>query len=242
MSVSAVADDIYPMTDKQSKLQALLDIASHYGRMFRVKYGADKTKVTVVGSEVDIGYFQDVKPWTMNNEVVKVEEDNEHLGQIVSGVKQEQKNVDMRLQKGRKSLYSLLGAGFAYKCLLSPVLKLHIYRTYTCPIVRSGLSSFSLRSAQLEPLSLFQRKIIKSILKLSISAPTPSIHFLTGELPIEGKIHRDVFALFFCIWSNPDTKIYQIVKYLLENSNENSRTWSAHIRQLSMVWRIHFPV
>ena len=242
VSVSAVADDIYPMTDKQSKLQALLDIASHYGRMFRVKYGADKTKVTVVGSEVDIGYFQDVKPWTMNNEVVKVEEDNEHLGQIVSGVKQEQKNVDMRLQKGRKSLYSLLGAGFAYKCLLSPVLKLHIYRTYTCPIVRSGLSSFSLRSAQLEPLSLFQRKTIKSILKLSISAPTPSIHFLTGELPIEGKIHRDVFALFFCIWSNPDTKIYQIVKYLLENSNENSRTWSAHIRQLSRRYGLEDPL
>ena len=129
VSVSAVADDIYPMTDKQSKLQALLDIASHYGRKIRVKYGADKTKVTVVGSEVNIGYFQDVKPWTMNNEVVKVEEDNEHLGQIVSGVKQEQKNVDMRLQKGRKSLYSLLGAGFAYKCLLSPVLK-HIQDIY----------------------------------------------------------------------------------------------------------------
>ena len=57
-------------------MQALLDIASHYGKMFRIKYGADKTKVTVVGSDVDRSYFQDVKPWTMNNEVVKVVEDN----------------------------------------------------------------------------------------------------------------------------------------------------------------------
>ena len=98
----------------------------------------------------------------MNNKVVQVVEDNEHLGQIVSGRNQKQKNVDLRLEKGRKSLYGLLGSGFSYKCLLSPALKLHIFRTYTCPIVRSGLSSFSLRSSNLEPLSLFHRKTLKS--------------------------------------------------------------------------------
>ena len=135
----------------------------------------------------------------MNNEVVKVVEDNEHLGQIVSGKRQAEKNIDLRLQKGRKCLFGLLGAGFSFKCFLSPVVKLHIYRTYTCPIIRSGLSSFSLRTLQLEPLILFQRKTLKSILKLSITAPTPSIHFLAGELPIEGKLHKDIFSLFFSI-------------------------------------------
>ena len=30
-------------------------------------------------------------------------------------------------------------------------------------------------------------------MKLSVSAPTPSIHFVTGELPVEGKLHKDVF-------------------------------------------------
>ena len=149
----------------------------------------------------------------MDEHTVQVVDDNEHLGQVVSGKNQEEKNVDLKIGKGRQSLYSLLGAAFSFKCLLSPVLKLHIYRTFTCPRTRSGLSSFALRSTQLEPLSIFQRKTMKSILKLSITAPTPAIHFLTGELPIEGKIHRDVFSLFYSIWSNPDTKINQIVKY-----------------------------
>ena len=215
VGVSGVADDVYLMSDRQSKLQAQLDIASHYGKMYRIKYGAEKTKITVVGSEIDQNYFFDVKPWTMDNEVVKVVIDNEHLGQTVSGTNQEDKNVDLRLDKGRKNLYSFLGSGFSYKCLLSPVLKLHIFRTFTCPIVKSGLSSFSLRSGKLEPLALFQRKILKSILKLSLTAPTPSIHFLTGELPIEGQIHKDIFSTFFCIWSNPDCKVYEIVKYLI---------------------------
>ena len=206
VSVSGVADDVYLMCDKQTKLQAQLDIASHYGKMFRIKYGATKTKVTVVGSEVDQNYFSDVKPWIMDGEVVQVVEDNEHLGQIVSGKNQEDKNIDLRVEKGRKNLYSFLGSAFSYKCLLSPVLKLHIFRTFTCPIARSGLSSFALRSSNLEPLSIFQRKTLKSILKLSLTAPTPAIHFLTGELPIEGKLHRDVFSLFYSIWANPDLK------------------------------------
>ena len=75
-----------------------------------------------------------------------------------------------------------------------------------------------------------------------MTAPTPSIHFLTGELPLEGKIHKDIFSLFHCIWSNPDTKIYSIVKYLLENNCENSRTWSQHLRYLSEIYGLEDPL
>ena len=35
-------------------------------------------------------------------------ENNEHLGQIVSGVNQEEKNIDLKLSKGRKNLFGLL--------------------------------------------------------------------------------------------------------------------------------------
>ena len=241
VSVSAVADDIYPMSNNQAKLQALLDIAEQYGKMYRIEYGASKTKVTVVGSDIDMAYYEEVSPWKMNDLTVNVTENNEHLGQIVSGSRQEEKNVDKRLEKGRNNLFGLLGAGFSYKCFLSPVVKLHIFRTYTCPILRSGLSSFSLRTAQLEPLALFQRKTLKSILKLSKTAPTPAIHFLTGEMPLEGKIHRDCFSLFYGIWCNPDLKLNTIVKYLTKNSAENSRTWSVHLRHLCRRYQMEDP-
>ena len=146
---SACADDEYLMSDSQSKLQALLDIAAFYGKMYRVTYGASKTKVTIVGSLADMNYYRDVAPWRMDGQPVSVTEDNDHLGQVVSGVNQEQKNVDTRIEKGRKNLFGMLGAAFAYKCLLSPVVKIHLFRTYTCPILRSGLSSLSLRTTDL---------------------------------------------------------------------------------------------
>ena len=162
------------------------------------------------GSDVDMTYYKDTTPWRMDGDTVKVVENNDHLGQIVSGVCQESKNVDSSLQKGRTSLYGMLGPAFAFKCMMSPIVKMHLFRTFTCPRMRSGLSSFALRSQQMSPLSVFVRKILKVFLHLSQTAPTPVIHFILGELPMEGKTHRDMFSPFFSVWSNPDTKIYEI--------------------------------
>ena len=102
----ACADDVFLMTDSQSKLQSMLDIANFYGVMYKVTFGAAKTKITVVGSELDRNYYSDVAPWRLGGKKVKVTEDNEHLGQLVSGVSQEQKNVDLRIQKGRKNIFA----------------------------------------------------------------------------------------------------------------------------------------
>ena len=50
-------------------------------------------------------FYSDTTPWTMDNERVKIVENNDHVGQIVSGLGQEEKNVDERISKGRKSLF-----------------------------------------------------------------------------------------------------------------------------------------
>ena len=39
-----------------------------------------------------------------------------------------------------------------------------------------------------------------------------------------------------------DTTIFQIVKYLLENSCETSRTWSAHLKHLSRMYDLEDPL
>jgi hypothetical protein len=48
-------------------------------------------------------YYSDTTPWKMGGQPIKVVEDNEHLGQLVSGTRQEEKNIDGRLKK-RKGL------------------------------------------------------------------------------------------------------------------------------------------
>ena len=83
--------------------------------------------------------------------------------------------------------------------------------------------------------------MLKGILHFSSSAPTPSVHFLCSELPIEGKLHKDIFSLFYSVWSNPDSKVHKIVKYLLQSSSEHSRTWSNHIKYLSQMYGLEDP-
>ena len=92
-----MADDLYLMSDDQTKLQGLLDLAQHYGQMYRVTYGANKTVISVVGSKQDMDYYKDIQPWNMDNQQVSVKDDNEHLGLIVSGPKEEDKNVDLKV-------------------------------------------------------------------------------------------------------------------------------------------------
>ena len=116
---------------------------------------------------------------------------------------------------------------------MDPALKLHLYRTFVCPVLRSGLSSLVVKNTLLNPLGVFQRKTLKGVLNVSRQASTAGLHFLTGELPIEAKIHKDVFSMFYTVWRNPGMKIYDIIKYLLTNSSDDSRTWANLVRHIS---------
>ena len=83
---------------------------------------------------------------------------------------------------------------------------------------------------------------MRAFLHLSDHAPIVALHFLLGELTMENIIHQDIFSLFYNIWTNPQTKVNPLVKYLLSVSNDNSRTWSVHVRHLSKLYGIEDPL
>ena len=161
---------------------------------------------------------------------------NEHLGMIVSGVNEETKNLDKNINAARSALFSLLGPVFQYKCKLSPTIQTHLWRVYIKPILTSGLASLPIRPANLESIRGFHQKILRGFLKLSPYSPTAPLYFLLGELPIEATLHLDIFTLFWMIWSNPQTTIHRIVKYVLKMSTDSSVTWSVHSIINTAVW------
>ena len=79
-------------------------------------------------------------------------------------------------------------------------------------------------------------------MKLSKSSPIPALYFLLGELPIEARLHQDILSLFYNIWSNPDTTIHSVVKYLVQMAEDSSVTWSAHLRILCMRYNLPSPL
>ena len=241
-TVVCVADDAYLLSDSPSGLQGALDIMSHYARRYQLKFNADKTKVVVTGSKADITFYKDTKPWTLNGETVRVVDDNEHLGLIVSGLEEEQKNVDENILKCRNSLFALLGPAFSYKCLLSPIVQIRLWRSYCLPVLLSGLSALPIRPTNMKSLQLFQHKILRGFLKLSNSSPTPALFFLLGELPVEGILHIRTLSLLHNISSNPETTVYAMVVYILKMSTSSSTTWSNHIQILCQIYDLPSPL
>ena len=237
-----IADDAYVLANSPSKLQSALHIVSHYGKRYQLKFNVDKTKIVTTGSKIDMNFYQETQPWTLAGDTVKVVDTNEHLGLLVSGQHEEQKNVDKKIQLCRSSLFGLLGSGFAYKCMISPTVKLHLWRTYSLPVLLSGLSTLPLRPPNLKSLTLFQNKVHRGFLKLSQSSPVPCLYFLLGELPIEARIHISTLNTFHTILSNPDTTVYKIIKYILRMCEANSTTWSNHIRILSERYGLPCPL
>ena len=65
---------------------------------------------------------------------------------------------------------------------------------------------------------------------------------MSGELPIEAVLHMDLLNLFFNILENPGTKLHQIVKYVLSMAEDNSTTWSNHVRLLCKQYSLPDPL
>ena len=152
VTADGVADDVYAMTDNPIKLKAIISLLENYSRKYRVPFGKGKTKIVVTGSLVDIQHYKDIKMWTMDGEDVLIVDENEHLGRVVTGFGEEERNVMENISRGRKSLYSLLGPAFSHKCDLNPAVQIHLFRLFTCCIVRSGISALAVRPTQAKPL------------------------------------------------------------------------------------------
>ena len=94
----------------------------------------------------------------------------------------------------------------------------------------------------MKTIETFHHKILRAILKLSKFSPVIPLYFLLGELPIEGTLHLDVLSLFWNVWSNPQTKAHEAVKYILKMSDNNSVTWAAHLRILFIIYNLPDPL
>ena len=242
VSAVCIADDTYILSNDPRSLQGLINIVGHYGRRYRLIFGASKTKVTVTGSRHDMKYYEDIKLWSLYGAKLTISEDNDHLGLIVSGVNEEIKNVDKNITSARDSLFSFLGNIFSYRCKLSQSVQYHTWATFMKPVLRSGLAALPIRPAVMRTLTTFHHKVLRAILKLSKYSPIIPLYFILGELPMEASLHLDALSLFWNIWRNPQTKAYEVTKYLLKMSDSSSVTWSAHMRILFMIYNLPDPL
>ena len=59
---------------------------------------------------------------------------------------------------------------------------------------------------------------------------------------MEASLHLDVMSLFWNIWMNPQTKVFEVLKYLLMMTDSSSLTWSAHVKILFQLYNLPDPL
>ena len=100
----------------------------------------------------------------------------------------------------------------------------------------------TLRDSHMKQINMFHKKILRGFLGLSDRSPISGLYFIFSEIPMEASIHRDVFSLFYSVLANPQSKIHQVVKYLMEEAADNSRTWSKYVQNLAAKYNLPEPL
>ena len=91
-----------------------------------------------------------------------------------------------------------------------------------------------------DPLPWLKPRHLKRLFKTSFPSP-PSLP-KNSELPIRCRMHLDILSLFFSVWSNPRTKVFKLVKYILMMTDLNYTTWANHVRLICIQYGLPDPL
>ena len=186
-----VADDVALLSWFRSEMQVMVwDVEDNAGRerfivnpskSHALKYLSNKRK------ENDEDIF-------MYNKKIKDSKSATHLG-IVRNVNGKP-DIEQKINLGRKTAYSLMGAGFHGGGGLKPSQNGYIWSTFVVPRLLYGLESILLSKKDVECLEKFQRKCLKQIQGLPDKTANSISLALLGVLPLDVVVHKNALTTF----------------------------------------------
>ena len=121
-----------------------------------------------------------------------------HLGLIRESNNKLSNNllIEDRIKTARNTAYALMGAGFHGLNGINPEVSICIWQTYVRPRLVYGLESINLSKCDIQKLELYQRTLIRQILHLPERVASSAMYILSGQLPVEAKIHKRRLTLY----------------------------------------------
>ncbi|CAC5367675.1 unnamed protein product [Mytilus coruscus] len=240
----ACADDVAIVSENPHDLQYLVNIAAQYSEDHHYLLQPLKSVVLQVQPS-NRKKPDDPVCISINNNTMPVTDKSPHLGILRSTTSQKTQDatVEQNITKSRRAAYSLMSAGMHGENGLDPSTAIQLFRTFVQPILTYGLEVILPTSQNLLKLEKFQKKILKQILSLPISAPDPSIYILSGILPIEAQIDQKSLNLFNNICNqNEENLEKKIARRQLIAKNEESNSWFIAIKRVLFKYDLHSPI
>lgn len=225
-------DDIAVMSPSLDALQKLIATAVDYSRMERYLLQPAKSVILAFlqhcgrsEQETDISIL-------MGEEVMPVVKEAMHMG-VLRSEDSQTSAVAHNIEKARRTVYSLMSAGFHGNNGLDPETCVHLLQTYVVPILVYGLEVVLPRKVLLDKLERFLRKMLKLIFSLPDTVAEPAVYVLSGLIPVEGVIHTRALSLFGNICRLPVDSVEQrLARRQLSVKNPNSNSWFICIKRL----------
>ena len=222
-----VADDLALLSSLLAEMQVMVwDVEGNAGRerffvnpskSHTLKYPAIKKKKC----EGDI---------YMYNDRIKDSTSATHLGitRNING----KPNIEEKINLGRKTAYSVMGAGFHGGGGLKPSQNGFIWSTFVVPRLLYGLEALLHTKKDIECLERFQRQCLKQIQGLPDKTANTICLALLGILPLEAVLHKNALTTFVNIIRHKGTIENDIALRQIVMKDVNDKSWFMFVRSI----------
>ncbi|KAK3102589.1 hypothetical protein FSP39_012434 [Pinctada imbricata] len=186
------ADDELLLSTKYQELRTMVNIQETYANRERYTLSEAKSKVMVFNkmarTKEDSGYIE------LNNKELEIVDSYTHIGiERHSKVKAGDKG-EAAVMIARKTIYSLMGAGFHGYNGVNPKVSIKMWAMYVKPRMLYGLESQILKRKDIDAINHYHKKVIKQLMHLPQRTADATVYILAGDIPIEGDLHIKILG------------------------------------------------
>ena len=158
----AYADDITVMSTTSPGLQRLINLCADYAKQWRFRFGIKKTKcMTLFGEKLNV-----TPKWFLNDQEIELSSCLEILGVDFHSSNSSSSHVEKRMEKCRRSFYSLRDSGMCYPGCASDV-KSYMWNAMCQPVLLYGLDCVAISNRNMHGLETCQGNLVKQAIGLS---------------------------------------------------------------------------
>jgi hypothetical protein len=184
------ADDIALLTSSTDEMSQMLASVEKYSNENRYQINPTKSALLCYNTT-------DQPSFTLQSSEIPIPSEVIHLG--TTRKSSDKMKIEENINRGRRTVYSLLGASCHGRSGTSQTAKARIWTTYVVPRFTYALEVQNLNVTDETQLDKFQISTLKQIQHLPQRTPNAATLALLGILPISVIIHKNFLNLIYNI-------------------------------------------
>ena len=219
-------DDVVLISQNENDMQKMLDITDEVAKMYRIKFGQEKSKIITIGKVKELNL-------KIGGEKIEATESYKYLGCTISNKNNNKEHIKKSRNKAElayQTILSIMGnkyfreieMGVAWKLITSTVIPILTYAGEAMIMTKNDYSELNKKLDN----------ILKRLLLLPQSTPREALYLETGLMDIETTINRNKLLMFNRITCNPNSITEENLR------NENQTHWKKEIDQLLTKYEI----